>query len=77
MPYNDDTLLDERQTAHEFFHDKIPVRTLQYLRAQGRGPVYVKLGRHVLYRPADLQAWIDAAVVEPQPRPLIRKRRGR
>lgn len=61
----DDSLLNEREVAFDYFHNKIPLRTFQYLRAQGRGPLYVKLGRHVFYRPADLEAWVEAAVVEP------------
>jgi len=32
--------------------------TLNKWRTQGRGPRYVKLGRSVFYRPADLDAWL-------------------
>ena len=32
--------------------------TFEKLRVHGGGPVYVKLGRRVVYDPADLDAWI-------------------
>ena len=32
--------------------------TLAKLRLNGNGPVYCKLGRRVLYRPADLAEWL-------------------
>jgi hypothetical protein len=35
-------------------------QTLATLRMEGRGPNYVKLGRRVLYDPADLTAWVNA-----------------
>jgi excisionase family DNA binding protein len=38
-------------------------RTLERLRVSGGGPVYVKAGRVVRYREADLEAWIAARVV--------------
>jgi predicted DNA-binding transcriptional regulator AlpA len=37
-------------------------RTLERLRVVGGGPIYVKLGRRVAYRPADVEAWINARV---------------
>ena len=39
--------------------------TLATWRWQGRGPRYVKFGHRILYRGADLNAWLDARVVEP------------
>jgi hypothetical protein len=41
----------------------IPGWTDQYgaaLRHKGGGPAYVKLGRKVYYRRADIEAWIEA-----------------
>lgn len=32
------------------------------LRLNGNGPVYCKLGRRVLYRPADLETWLQSRV---------------
>lgn len=34
-------------------------KALQNMRWRGGGPRYVKLGRRVLYDPADLEAWIQ------------------
>lgn len=33
---------------------------LEQMRLKGNGPQYVKLGRRVLYRPADVAAWLEA-----------------
>lgn len=38
----------------------IPEATLRYFRHQGTGPKSAKLGRRVVYRESDVQAWIDA-----------------
>jgi hypothetical protein len=35
-------------------------RTLERLRCSGTGPPYVKTTRQVLYREADLEAWLAA-----------------
>jgi excisionase family DNA binding protein len=37
---------------------KVSVETLRKWRAQGRGPKAVKLGRHLRYRPEDIDQWI-------------------
>lgn len=37
--------------------------TLYIWRSKGEGPKFVKLGRGVFYRHADLQEWIDSNVV--------------
>jgi excisionase family DNA binding protein len=37
----------------------VPVATLRWWRAQGRGPRSMKLGRHVRYDKADLDQWIN------------------
>lgn len=34
-------------------------RTLRYWRAQGVGPRWAKLGRRIVYRESDVQAWIE------------------
>jgi excisionase family DNA binding protein len=33
--------------------------TLAKLRLSGKGPAYCKLGRRVVYRRADLEAWLE------------------
>lgn len=39
---------------------RAPVATLRYWRHLGTGPTSFRLGRRVLYRRDDLQAWVDA-----------------
>ena len=39
---------------------RAPVATLRYWRHLGTGPRSFRLGRRVVYRRDDLQAWIDA-----------------
>jgi predicted DNA-binding transcriptional regulator AlpA len=35
--------------------------TLRYLNREGTGPRFGKLGRRVVYRRGDVEAWIEAA----------------
>ena len=42
----------------------ISVRTLQASRCTGRGPRFVKIGRRVLYRQTDIDAYIEARVFD-------------
>jgi predicted DNA-binding transcriptional regulator AlpA len=42
----------------------LSISLLEKMRLQGRGPRYLKLGGRVFYRRADLDAYLDAAVVE-------------
>lgn len=42
----------------------ISVSTLDKMRAVGRGPRYLKLGGRCFYRWADLDAYLEAAIVE-------------
>lgn len=59
-------LLTEAEAA-DYLHD-IPPGTLRQWRHLGRGPAYVRLGRHVRYRPEDLDAFIQANRVEREPK---------
>lgn len=36
---------------------------LRNMRHEGRGPVYAQIGRRVLYRPVDLDAWLTRHLV--------------
>jgi excisionase family DNA binding protein len=42
---------------------RLSERTLERLRVTGGGPVFVKAGRLVRYRQADLENWIESRVV--------------
>lgn len=37
---------------------RVPVETVRYWRHLGKGPRSFKVGRRVLYDPADVDAWI-------------------
>ena len=39
---------------------RAPIATLRYWRHLGTGPTSFRLGRRVLYRRDDLQAWVEA-----------------
>ena len=41
----------------------VPVGTLANWRYLGRGPTFVRIGRHVRYRSEDLGSWIDDCAV--------------
>jgi len=54
-------LLNEAQAAD---HLNVSNRTMQCWRLQGRGPVFVKLGKAVRYRPEDLDAYVASALAQ-------------
>ena len=47
----------------------VPVKTLYQWRYKGTGPVGVKVGRHLRYRAADVEVWVEGRVAENRPRP--------
>lgn len=49
-------LLTEAATAEYL---SVSIRTVQAWRLRGGGPLYVKLGKSVRYRPADLEQWVE------------------
>ncbi|MCG6557637.1 helix-turn-helix domain-containing protein [Ruegeria sp. 1NDH52C] len=50
----DDTLLSTKLLSRRW---NIAPRTLERWRAEGRGPQFVRIGRHVRYRQTDIQAF--------------------
>lgn len=44
----------------------VPVATLANWRCAGKGPPFLKIGRHVRYRPGDVDAWIADRVTRPR-----------
>ena len=44
---------------------RIPKGTLYQWRHRGRGPSGVRVGRFVRYRPADVEAWLEAQARQP------------
>lgn len=43
---------------------RAPVATLRYWRHVGTGPRSFRLGRRVVYKAADLQAWIETKAAQ-------------
>ncbi|MBI9078065.1 MAG: helix-turn-helix domain-containing protein [Desulfatibacillum sp.] len=54
---NESALLNQEQTA-QFLN--ISHRTLEKWRWEGTGPRFCKIGRRAMYKPADLQSYVDA-----------------
>ena len=50
----------------------ISTRQLRNWRAEGRGPVFVVIGRALSYRLADVLAWISSRAVDPAKPPTFR-----
>ena len=38
----------------------VPEASCRYWRYAGTGPTSIKVGRHVRYRPEDVQTWLEA-----------------
>jgi predicted DNA-binding transcriptional regulator AlpA len=58
MRQNTTTPLLEPPDVAEFLG--VPVATLSQWRYFGRGPAYISVGKHVRYRTADIEAWLEA-----------------
>ena len=52
-----DRAIDAEAAAHFV---GLSASTLAKLRLTGNGPIYCKLGRRVVYRPADLEQWLQS-----------------
>ncbi len=42
----------------------VPLGTLANWRYLGRGPAFLRVGRHVRYRAADVTAWVEAQLTD-------------
>lgn len=62
-------LLSETEAA-EFISTRLGIGcsrwTMLNHRKKGSGPPYYKIGGRCLYRPEDIEAWIDASRIDPQ-----------
>jgi predicted DNA-binding transcriptional regulator AlpA len=70
---NEENLLTEIRAAEVV---SLSVKTLQAWRLRGVGPAYVKAGKAVRYRRADLLAWIEAHTISPEGVAVPSKREG-
>lgn len=56
-----DPILSPPEVKAEF---KISEFTLAHWRSEGRGPDFIRMGRHIRYRRSALEAWLDANTVK-------------
>jgi len=45
----------------------LPLGTLANWRYQGRGPAYLRVGRHVRYRAEDVATWVEEQLADNSP----------
>ncbi|SFK77434.1 helix-turn-helix transcriptional regulator [Shimia haliotis] len=64
----DHTLLSTKLLSRRW---NIAPRTLERWRAEGRGPQFVRIGRHVRYRQADIQAFEAKHIETAGPTPTL------
>jgi hypothetical protein len=64
MSTEPERLMTEREFGD--FFGQTSLRTLRRWRQEGRGPAYIKVGRKVMYRPSDIQAWLDGLKIDPR-----------
>lgn len=46
----------------------VPVKTIYEWRQAGRGPIGIRIGRHLKFRLSDVQSWVDGQRDVPSPR---------
>lgn len=56
-----DTLLTPNDLAAYF---KVPVASVYAWNSRGTGPARIGVGKHVRYRRADVEAWLDGQVIK-------------
>jgi DNA-binding transcriptional MerR regulator len=54
-----EALLNQKEVAEIL---KVSTKTLEYYRWKGLGPRFLKVGRHVRYRPVDLIAYLEEKI---------------
>ena len=64
----DHTLLSTKLLSRRW---NIAPRTLERWRAEGRGPQFVRIGRHVRYRKADIDAFEAQHIEAAEPAPTL------
>lgn len=63
---NDDRLLSRQEVDQRF---GISRRFLEVAVQRGTGPRFVRVGRLVRYRPADVRSWIESCTSDPSNKP--------
>lgn len=60
-----DPLIPEKEAAERLLQQP---RTLTVWRSTGKGPRYMKIGRHVFYRSSWIDEYLDSLVIDPKSR---------
>ena len=60
--FDDDQLYP---TTHPSLASIAPRSTMAHWRSEGKGPPFIKFGKRVLYRGADLNAWLQRLTIHP------------
>ncbi len=60
-------LLDEKDVAEVF---RISRQTLRVWRMNGRGPIFIRVGRCIRYRREDLDVWLEKQAIANAPEPV-------
>lgn len=63
LPLNDLSARGALDTLHSAEYTGVARATLKKWRATGDGPPYVRIGSKIVYRVADLDAWLEANLV--------------
>lgn len=63
VPAAGDTLATAQELAEHF---QIPVATIYSWNHKGTGPPPIRLGKHVRYRWADVERWLDHQASQPR-----------
>lgn len=60
-----DEFLNRRSAAERIRSRGLPCEhaTLATLASKGRGPIFVRYGQRALYRPDDVDAWVNGRIV--------------
>jgi hypothetical protein len=55
---------------------RVSPKTLLNWRYQSRGPAYIKMGGIILYRPSDIEAYLEALIIRPVLGHSLKKKGG-
>ena len=57
MDHDQETMLSPAQLGQRL--GDVPLSTIYKWNSEGTGPRFVKIGKHVRYRPSDVAAWLE------------------
>lgn len=63
MPPNDESTLLNQEKLAALLANEVSTATLEKWRCTGQGPRFIRVGRKVLYRRTDIEAWLTSRTV--------------